>query len=137
MEEGGGMADEVSAKSVLIKKKAEALKLEVVKPTPTEVSAAPTSGGSIEKRKARRKRRLEKWEEAHPGLRHVQFVIDIKLWDRFVTRCCATHRPNVVFTRMIREAVVQSEEKEAAPQESTAFRRSSLAGEEADARESL
>jgi hypothetical protein len=129
------MADEVSAKSVLIKKKAEAPKLEVVEPTLTEVSAAPTSGGSIEKRKARRKRRLEKWEEAHPGLRHVQFVIDSKLWDRFVARCCATHRPNVVFTRMIQEAVVQSEKTEAAPQESTAFRRSSLAQEEADARD--
>ena len=129
------MADEVSAKSVLIKKKAEAPKLEVVKPTPTEVSAAPTSGGSIEKRKARRKKRLEKWQEAHPGLRHVQFVIDIKVWDRFVARCCATHKPNVVFTRMIQEAVVQSEKTEAVPQESTSFRRSSLAGEEADARD--
>jgi hypothetical protein len=102
------MADEVGRKVVLIRKKTEAPKEELVEPTLVELTAAQERSGPTEKKRARRKRRLEKWQEAHPGLRHVQFVIDIKLWDQFVARCCTTHRPNVVFTRMIREAVDQT-----------------------------
>lgn len=73
------MADEVGRKVVLIRKKTEAPKEELVEPTLVELTAAQERSGPTEKKRARRKRRLEKWQEAHPGLRHVQFVIDIKL----------------------------------------------------------
>jgi hypothetical protein len=101
------MADEVSKKFVVIRKKAP--KQRVVEPTSVKILEAPKRIGSTEKRKARRKRRQEKWQNSHPGLRHVQFAIDIELWERFVERCCASHRPNVVFTCMIQEAVRRSE----------------------------
>ena len=71
--------------------------------------------GPRRKQRARRRRQSERWREAHPGLRYVQFVINIELWDQFVARCRATHRPNVVFARMIREAVMTAEKTEAAP----------------------
>jgi len=45
------------------------------------------------------------WQKAHPGLRRVYFVLDASLWQQFVKLHCATEKPNVVFTRMIREAV--------------------------------
>jgi hypothetical protein len=109
------MAGEVSRKVVLVRKKAEAPKVELVEPTPVEPTAAGTRSGPREKQRARRRRQSELWREAHPGLRYVQFVIDIELWDRFVARCCATHRPNVVFARMIHEAVVLAEKTGAAP----------------------
>ena len=100
------MANEVSKKFAVIRKKVEASKQEGVNPTP-EVggTAVPVRNGPREKQIARRKRQSELWREAHPGLRYVQFVIEIELWDQFVARCRATHRPNVVFARMIREAV--------------------------------
>ena len=53
----------------------------------------------------RQRRQAEHWQQAHPGLRRVYFVIDTELWDRFVALCCTTQRPNAVFTRMVREAV--------------------------------
>jgi len=104
------MANEASKKVVVIRKKAERPKQKDANPAPALSGAAATVGkGPSEKRKARRKRQTEKWREAHPGLRFVQFVIEIELWNQFVARCCAEHRPNVVFTRMIREAVERSE----------------------------
>ena len=110
------MANELNRKVVLIRKKPEELKVEqLAKPTPDELTSAPKGGGPTEKQRQRRKRHLDKWREANPGLRHVQFVIDIGLWNQFVAKCCVTHRPNVVFTRMIREAVALAEKTEAAP----------------------
>ena len=110
------MAADASRKVVVVRKKSEAQKVEVVAgPTPGELTTAPHGSGPTEKQRARRRRQSEIWREAHPGLRWVQFVVDIELWDQFVASCCATHRPNVVFTRMIREAVVLSEKTEPAP----------------------
>ena len=105
----------VSNYQVCDRKKAEAEepKRKLLEPTPVEPMAERTRSGPTEKQKARRRRQPELWREAHPGLRYVQFVIDIELWDQFVASCCATHRPNVVFTRMIREAVMLSEKTEA------------------------
>jgi hypothetical protein len=58
------------------------------------------------KREAQRKsRQANYWQEAHPSLRRVYFVLDASLWQQFVKLHCATEKPNVVFTRMIREAV--------------------------------
>ena len=106
------MAHDASRKVVLVRK---APKGKLLEPTPVEPTAARTRSGPTEKQRARRRRQSEIWREAHPGLRYVQFVIEIELWDRFVARCCATHRPNVVFTRMIREAVVLAEKTDGAP----------------------
>jgi hypothetical protein len=53
----------------------------------------------------RQRRQAEHWQQSHPGLRRVYFVIDTELWDRFVASCCTAQKPNAVFTRMIREAV--------------------------------
>jgi hypothetical protein len=103
------MADQVSRKFVVIRKKAAEPKPEAEQLRGVEGTAAQQSGGPSEKRKARRKSRLARWEKSHPGLQHVQFAIDIELWNRFVARCCATRRLNDVFTRMIREAVECSE----------------------------
>ena len=99
------MANEVSKKFVVIRKKAEAPGGGIAEPRGVDVAAAPVMKGPSKKRKARQRRQSEKWREEHPGLRFVQFVIEIELWDQFVARCCAEHRPNVVFARMIREAV--------------------------------
>jgi hypothetical protein len=110
------MEGEVSSrKVVLVRKKAEEQKGKLLEPALVEPTAARPRSGPTEKQRARRRRQSEIWREAHPGLRYVQFVIDIELWDQFVASCCATHRPNVVFTRMVREAVVLAEKTEAAP----------------------
>ena len=102
------MADEVSRKVVVIRKKGATSKGQVIGPTTAESRVLERKRPS-EKQRARRKKQSELWREAHPGLRYVQFVIEIELWNQFVARCCAEHRPNVVFTRMIREAVERSE----------------------------
>jgi hypothetical protein len=39
----------------------------------------------------------------------VYFVLDASLWQQFVKLHCVTEKPNVVFTRMIREAVQAKE----------------------------
>jgi hypothetical protein len=109
------MAGDASRKVVLVRKKAEEPKGKLLEPTPAEPTAERTRSGPTEKQRARRRRQSELWREAHPGLRYVQFVIDVELWDRFVANCCATHRPNVVFARMIREAVMTAEKTEAVP----------------------
>jgi hypothetical protein len=111
------MAGDASRKVVLVRKKAEGEepKGKLLEPTPVEPTAERTRSGPTEKQKARRRRQSELWREAHPGLRYVQFVIEVELWDRFVASCCTAHRPNVVFTRMIREAVMTAEKNEAAP----------------------
>jgi hypothetical protein len=106
------MAADASRKVVLVRKKAEESKGKLVQPTPVVPTAERTRSGPTEKQKARRRRQSEIWREAHPGLRYVQLVIEIELWD-LVASCCATHRPNVVFTRMIREAVMTAEKNEA------------------------
>ncbi len=93
--------------------KAEVIKREKpeeAKPVEVKTDQAPeqASHGSAKKdpKEAERQRRqAEHWQQSHPGLRRVYFVIDTELWDRFVTLCCATQKPNTVFTRMIREAV--------------------------------
>jgi hypothetical protein len=100
---------------VLVRKKPQAPNGKLLEPTPLEPTTERTTSGPTEKQRARRRRQSEIWREAHPGLRYVQFVVDIELWDRFVARCCATHRPNVVFTRMIRDAVVVAEKSEVRP----------------------
>jgi hypothetical protein len=87
------MAADASGKVVLIRKKTEEPKGNLVEPTPAEPTAECARSGPTEKQRARRRRQSELWREAHPGLRYVQFVIDIELWDQFVARCCATHRP--------------------------------------------
>ena len=107
------MAADASRKVVLVRKKAQEPKEKPQERTPVEPTAPRTTSGPTEQ-KARRRRQSELWREAHPGLRYVQFVIEIELWDRFVSRCCAAHRPNVVFTRMIQEAVMTAEKTEAA-----------------------
>ena len=109
------MADAASRKVVVIRKKPEELKVEAsTTPTPGELITARTGSGPTEKQRQRSKRHIEKWQEAHPGLRHVQFVIEVELWDRFVARCCSAGKPNTVFTRMVREAVVIAEKTEQA-----------------------
>jgi hypothetical protein len=108
------MAADASRKIVLVRKKAEAPKGRLLEPTPLEPTADRTRSGPTEKQKARRRRQSKLWREADPGLRYVQFVIGIELWDRFVARCCTTHRPDAVFTRMIHEAVTTAEKNEAA-----------------------
>jgi hypothetical protein len=97
------------------KNKVEAPKGKLLESTPVETTAARKGSGPTEKQRARRRRQSELWREARPGLRYVQFVVDIELWDQFVASCCATHRPNVVFARMIRDAVMTAEKTEAAP----------------------
>jgi hypothetical protein len=109
------MAGDASRKVVLVRKKAQELKGKLLEPTPVKPTAERTRSGPTEKQKARRRRQSELWREGHPGLRYVQFVIEIELWDQFIASCCATHRPNVVFARMIREAVMTAEKTEAAP----------------------
>ena len=87
------MAADASKKVVLVRKKVEAPKLEVAEPKAVELtSSSRQRSGPTEKQRARRRRQSEIWREAHPGLRYVQFVIDIELWDRFVASCCATRR---------------------------------------------
>jgi len=66
---------------------------------------APSPARKVPTKAERQKRQAEYWQQAHPGLRRVYFVIDTELWDSFVANCCTPHKPNVVFTRMIREAV--------------------------------
>ena len=109
----GSWQTRLNRKVVLIRKKPEELKVEqLAKPTPDELTSATKGGGPTETQRQRSKRHIEKWREAHPGLRHVQFVIEVELWDQFVARCCSTGKPNTVFTRMIREAVVIAEKTE-------------------------
>jgi hypothetical protein len=92
------MAADATRKVVLVRKKSEAPKVKFVEPAPVDPTVAGTRSGPTEKQRAKRRRQSEIWREAHPGLRYVQFVIEIELWDRFVSRCCAEARPNVVFT---------------------------------------
>ena len=69
------MAADASRKVVVVRKKSEAQKVEVVAgPTPGELTTAPHGSGPTEKQRARRRRQSEIWREAHPGLRYVQFV---------------------------------------------------------------
>jgi len=104
------MANEVSRKVVVIRRKAVAPKQQVVEAAPVDLMAGLQKQGITGKQRTRRKRQSELWRKAHPGLRYVQFVIEIELWDRFVAACCSAQKPNTVFTHMIREAVVLSEE---------------------------
>jgi hypothetical protein len=74
------MAADASKKVVLVRKKVEAPKLEVAEPKAVELtSSSRQRSGPTEKQRARRRRQSEIWREAHPGLRYVQFVIDIEL----------------------------------------------------------
>jgi hypothetical protein len=107
------MAADASRKVVLVRKKAQEPKGKPLEPEPLEPMVASTRSGPTEKQRAKRRRQSEIWRETHPGLRWVQFVVDIELWDRFVARCCATYKPNVVFTRMIHKAVMTAEKTEA------------------------
>jgi len=93
--------------------KAEVIKREKpeeAKPVEVKADQAPEQAVHHSARKdpreaERQRRQAERWQQSHPGLRRVYFVIDTELWDRFVASCCATHKPNAIFTRMIREAV--------------------------------
>jgi hypothetical protein len=81
---------------------AEEQKSEEAKPVEVKTASRkiPT-----EAQRVRQKKRAEQWQAAHPGLRYVQFVIETELWNQFMAKCCTTQRPNVVFARMVREAV--------------------------------
>ena len=96
----------------------KAVKVELIKPqkpkqtesteTTTEqvqVQTASASPKRVSAEAKRQRQQAERWQEGHPGLRRVYFVIDEGLWDRFLRVCCATQKPNAVFTQMIREAV--------------------------------
>lgn len=100
----GRVMAEMEKKVVVILKKAEPKDQKPEEAKPVEVKAegrkVPT-----EAQRVRRKKHAEQWQAAHPGLRHLQFVIEIELWNQFMAKCCTTQKPNAVFTRMIREAV--------------------------------
>jgi hypothetical protein len=101
--EGRVMA-EVEKKVVVIFKKAEPKDQKPEEAKAVEVKLecrkVPT-----EAQRVRRKKRADQWQAAHPGMRYLQFVIEIELWNRFMAKCCTIQKPNAVFTRMIREAV--------------------------------
>ena len=70
------------------------------------------TSAATQKRKKEAERKSKQayyWQQAHPGLRRVYFVLDASLWEQFVKLQCATEKPNVVFTRMIQEAVQAKE----------------------------
>ncbi len=93
--------------------KAEVIKQakpEEAKPVEVKADQAPEQAVQRSVRKdprevERQRRQAEHWQQTHPGLRRVYFVIDTELWDSFMASCCTTQKPNAVFTRMIREAV--------------------------------
>ena len=108
------MANELNRKVVLIRKKPEELKVEqLAKPTPDELTSAPKGGGPTEKQRQRRQEAHREVAGGAPGAAACAIRDRIELWDQFVARCCSTGRPNIVFTRMIREAVVIAEKTEA------------------------
>ena len=63
----------------------------------------PSQG--LTKTQRKNPRRHQRWQEAHPGLRGVSFIIDTAMWERFVQLYCRKQRPNEIFTRMIYNAV--------------------------------
>ena len=58
---------------------------EVTEPTGESATSAKSTSTT-----QRLKRYEQKWRQSHQGLRHVWFVINSGLWDRFVTHCCST-----------------------------------------------
>jgi hypothetical protein len=103
------MEGQAAKKIVVIRKKTRSQDPKNSEPEKVEVQEVAEITRNADKKRARRKRRMEKWQKTHPGMRQVIFAIDTELWNRFVAQCCSQDKPNAVFTAMIQEAVAKKE----------------------------